>query len=247
MKTFKKVSISIGALIALLFIMSGLYFLRMNAELKKMRPDETKELIEGIYAIKDDTYINLHLIKANDGYIAIDAAQHEEVIEREMAKFNIDPQLVRAVLLTHSDYDHVGAIKLFKNATVYISAAEEQMINGKTARMSFFHKNKLNHAYNLIEDNQVLDIAGLKVQGILTPGHTPGSMCYLINDQYLFTGDTLSLKSQKAEGFNKFFTMDPVANRKSIARLAALSGIEYLFTAHYGHTDNVPETLEDYN
>lgn len=247
MKTLIKVAIPIGALIALLVIISGLYFLRMNAELKKMRPDETKELIEGIYAIKDDTYINMHLIKANDGYVAIDAAQHEAVLEREMAKFNIDPQMVRAVLLTHSDYDHVGAIKLFKNATVYISAAEEEMINGKTARMSFFHKNKLNRTYNLIEDNQVLDIAGLKVQGILTPGHTPGSMCYLINNKYLFTGDTLNLKNQKAESFTKFFTMDPAANRKSITKLATLPGIEYLFTAHFGHTDNVAEALEGYN
>lgn len=211
-----------------------------------MRPDDTKELVEGIYAIKDDTYINMHLIKATGGYVAIDAAQHEDVIEREMAKFNIDPQMVKAVFLTHSDYDHVGAIQLFKNAKVYISAAEEQMINGKTARAAFIHKNKLNSSYNLIADNQVLNVAGLKVQGILTPGHTPGSMSFLIDEQYLFTGDTLSLKNKKAEISSEFFNMDTAAVKKSIAKLAAIPGIEYIFTAHFGYTDNVSEAFKSW-
>lgn len=246
MKIIKNVSIAFGALVALLAVLSGFYGLRMNYELKKMRPDDTKELVEGIYAIKDDTYINMHLIKVTGGYIAIDAAQHEDVVEREMAKFNIDPQMVRAVLLTHSDYDHVGAIKLFENATVYISAAEEQMINGKTARAAFIHKNKLNSSYTLITDNQVLNVTGLKVQGILTPGHTPGSMSYLIDDKYLFTGDTLSLKNKKAEISSEFFNMDTTAVKKSIAKLAAIPGIEYIFTAHFGHTDNAPEAFKSW-
>lgn len=246
MKLVKKASITVGIIAAIMVIMSGLYGLKMRSELGKMRPDDTKEIIEGIYVIKDDTYINMHLIKVDNGYVAIDAAQHEKIVKRELNKLNIDPERVIAVFLTHSDYDHVGAVMLFRNAEVYISVAEEQMINGKTARAAFIHRNKLNSDYQLIEDNQTIDIAGLKVKGILTPGHTPGSMCYLINDKYLFTGDTLNLKDQKVEVFNEFFNMDTATNKKSIKKLATLPGIKYIFTAHYGSTDNVEKAFEDW-
>lgn len=247
MKLIKKISIAVGILVTVMVMLSGLYGYKMMSETKKMHPSDTKEIIEGIYAIKDDTFVNMYLIKTNDSYIAIDAAMNLKNVKKEMDKLNIAPERVAAVFLTHTDSDHVGAIKLFKNAKVYISSAEEQMINGKTVRAAFIMKNKLNSAYKMIADNQVIDIAGLKVKGILTPGHTPGSMSYIINGKYLFTGDTLSLKNQKAELFNEFFNMDSPTEEKSIKKLAALPDVKYIFTAHYGYTDNFQKALESWN
>ena len=240
----KIVFIIVGSLAAALMIFGGWYFIRMKHELDTMRPLDTQELVPGIYAIKDDHYINMFLVKADAGYVAIDAAHHEDQVKREMARLNIDPAMVRAVLLTHSDYDHVGAVHLFSNATVYLPAAEEQMANGKTARAALIHHNTFHCPYQLIADNQVLDITGLKVKGILTPGHTPGSTCYLINDEYLFTGDTLKLEDRKAVVFNEFFNMDTAAQKNSIAKLAGLTGIKYLFTDHYGYSDT--KVFEDW-
>lgn len=245
MTVIKKISILVGIIAAIMIVLSGLYGFQMMSETKKMRPNDTKEIVAGIYTIRDD-YVNMYLIKTADRYVAIDMATNPNNVAKEMAKLNIAPEKVSAVLLTHTDYDHIGAIKLFKNAHIYISTAEEQMINGKTARSAFIMKNKLNGAYQKLEDNQVVDIAGLKVRGISTPGHTPGSMCYIINDRYLFTGDTLSLKSQKADLFNEFFNMDSATEAKSIHKLAALTGIKLLFTAHYGYTDNFQKALEDW-
>jgi len=247
MEFLKVLLIIVGSLAAALMIFGGWYCIRMRHELRTMRPLDTQELVDGIYVIKEDTYINMFLIRADGGYVAIDAAYHEDKVKGEMDKLNIDPAMVKAVLLTHSDYDHVGAVKLFSNAAVYLPAAEEQMVNGKTARAALIHHNTFDCAYQLIEDNQALDIAGLKVKGILTPGHTPGSTCYLINDAYLFTGDTLKLEGQKAVVSNEFFNMDTAAQRKSIAKLAGLSGIKYLFTDHYGYTDNAAKAFEDWN
>jgi len=84
----------------------------------------------------------------------------------------------------------------------------------------------------------VIEIEDLVVKGVLTPGHTPGSMSYLIENRYLFTGDTLSLKEGKAELFNGIFNMDSELQGKSIRKLACIAGVEYLFTAHYGYTDD---------
>lgn len=247
MEFLKILLIIIGSLVAAMLIFGGWYAIRMKHELRIMRPLDTQELIAGISVIKDDEYINMFLIKASDGYVAVDAAHHEDRVKGEMARLNIDPAMVKAVLLTHSDYDHAGAVKLFPNAAVYLPAAEEQMVNGKTARALLIHHNKFHCAYQLIEDDQVLDIAGLKVKGILPPGHTPGSTSYLINDEYLFTGDTLRLEDRKAAVFNAFFNMDTAAQRKSIAKLAGLTGVKYLFTGHYGYTDDVAKAFADWN
>lgn len=246
MEFLKILLIIVGALVAALVIIGGWYFLRMKHELSIMCALDTQGLVGGISVIKDDHYINMFLIKADDGYVAIDAAQHEDQVKQEMAILNIDPAMVKAVLLTHSDYDHAGAVNLFSNAAVYLPAAEEQMVNGKTARAALIHHNTFHCAYQLIEDNQALDIAGLKVKGILTPGHTPGSTCYLINDEYLFTGDTLKLENQKAVVFNEFFNMDTAAQKKSIAKLAGLTGVKYLFTDHYGYSDIIAKVFEDW-
>jgi glyoxylase-like metal-dependent hydrolase (beta-lactamase superfamily II) len=199
--------------------------------------------VEGIYVIKGDSFVNFYLVKSGSNYIAIDTGNNLKNVKQEMVKLKIDPAKVTAIILTHTDSDHVGAIKLFSNAKVYISTAEEQMINGKTTRVAILMKNKLDNPYEMIEDNEIIDISGLKVKGILTPGHTPGSMSYIINDKYLFTGDTLSLKDHKAKLFNELFNMDSAAEAESIRKLANLADIKCLFTAHYGYTDNYEKAL----
>lgn len=246
MSLIKKILITVSILVGIILVLSGLYLYKIMSEKSIMHPSESKEIVEGVYAIKDGTFVNLFLIKSGSNYVAIDAAENAQNIKQELSKLDIDPEKVTAILLTHTDSDHVGAVKLFKNAKVYISSFEEQMINGKTPRAMLIFNNKLDSAYEIIEDNQTFDISGLKIKGIHTPGHTPGSMSYVINDKYLFTGDTLSLKGQKVELFNDFFNMDGVIEEKSIRKLANLSGIKYIFTAHYGYTDNFDKAMESW-
>ena len=122
------------------------------------------------------------------------------------------------------------------------------MINGQTARFLFI-KNRLKHPYQLLEDNQILHIAGLKIRCISSPGHTPGAMCYLVNDTSLFVGDSMSLRNGKADLFNEFFNMDSETQKKSIRKLAKLEkpgGVAYVITAHYGYTDNFQHTFNDW-
>ena len=158
----------------------------------------------------------------------------------------INPDKVSAVLLTHTDFDHVAAIELFKNATVYLSKEEEQLINGITKRF-YIIGNKMNTKdYQLIEDGQVLHIGNIVIQGILTPGHTPGSMCYLINNTYLFTGDVLSLKNGKIDRFNEFFNMDTETAVRSMGKLTDIPNAQYIFTAHYGYSDNYASAVSDW-
>ena len=49
----------------------------------------------------------------------------------------------------------------------------------------------INNEKVLLHDGEVFDIDGIKIECFLVPGHTWGHMVYLIDDKYLFTGDTL--------------------------------------------------------
>jgi glyoxylase-like metal-dependent hydrolase (beta-lactamase superfamily II) len=211
-------------------------------EVGKMSAMKTQNITDGVYAVKDG-FCNLFLIRSGDRYIAVDAGDDADNVRRELDKLQIDPKKVAAVLLTHTDSDHIAALGLFTNASIYISKAEEQMINGQTYRALFFN-NKFDYRYNTLGDNQVIELTGLRVRGILTPGHTPGSMCYLINDTYLFVGDSLSLKSGKVDVMNTFFNMDNEAQRASLRKLAALRDVKYIFTAHYGFTDHYQDAFD---
>jgi glyoxylase-like metal-dependent hydrolase (beta-lactamase superfamily II) len=70
-------------------------------------------------------------------------------------------------------------------------------------------------------------------------------MCYLVNDKYLFTGDALSLKNDKIDEFNNFFNMDSEMALKSIEKIKNLNNIDYIFTAHYGYSDNFQKAISE--
>jgi len=178
--------------------------------------------------------------QCNDTYIAFDAGNDAKQVRQELARIKIDPKTVAAVFLTHSDPDHVAACTLFSNAKIYLPKAEEPMVNRQISRFLFM-KNQLALPHELLDDNQIINISGLKIKGISTPGHTPGSMSFLVNETHLFTGDTMGIKDGEVTPFNDLFNMDSQRQRKSITRLAALPGVEYIFTAHYGFIES-PET-----
>ncbi len=238
-------AIPLGILILLALSISLVTLFRMRAEISKMTPIESQEVISGVYAIKDDSYINFYMVKSGNSFIAIDSGQNLNIVKNELSRLNLDPLKVAAVFLTHTDTDHVGALGLFPNARAYISREEEQMVNGKTLRMLII-SNKLLEHYELLADNQDVEISGIKIHCILTPGHTPGSMSYIVNDVYLFTGDTLSLRNNKVHLFNDFFNMDTNQQRKSITKISKLQNVRYIFTAHYGYSDTYQGSFADW-
>ncbi|WOO37948.1 MBL fold metallo-hydrolase [Anaerocolumna sp. AGMB13020] len=102
-------------------------------------------------------------------------------IKKIIAYLEINDLNVKAILLTHSHYDHtnlVGALVSAFNAEVYISGIE--------AKHYRYSCKNLRH----VEHLELLPLAFFKVRVLLTPGHTLGSACYWISDN-LFTGDTL--------------------------------------------------------
>jgi glyoxylase-like metal-dependent hydrolase (beta-lactamase superfamily II) len=244
-RTFKWLIGGLVTVFVLLGLYIGIYLVRAKSEMKKLVPVETKEVVNNIFSIKD-TFVNLYLIKDSTQYIAIDAGNDLNAVSGELKKLNIDPEKIIALFLTHTDGDHVAAIKLFKNAKVYLSRPEEQLLNGKKWRFLFFGNKIDTKVYSLIDDQQIITIGNTKIKGILTPGHTPGSMCFLVNDKYLFTGDALSLKNGKIDRFNELFNVDSKMGFESMAKITGIQGVEYIFTAHHGYTDDYKSAVKGF-
>jgi hydroxyacylglutathione hydrolase len=244
-KLLKRISIIAGVVVLIAIILSGIYFYLVKLEIDSMTPVETGQLYGNVFTIKD-SFTNMYIIDDSSGYIAVDAGNDIIIIEAELKKIGINADEVVALLLTHTDGDHVAAIRLFKNAKIYLSKDEERLINGEGYRFLIFGNNIDTDEYILLKDNQEFSIGETKIKGILTPGHTPGSMCYIINDSLLFTGDALSLKSGKVERFNELFNMDTDKAINSITNITHLPDVKYIFTAHHGISDDYNYAFEDW-
>lgn len=245
-KIVKRILITVGIIIGIIVLLIAVLMLKVRSETRKLTPVNSQEIVNGIITIRDG-YSNMYLIKDMDYYIAVDAGNKMNITKSEFEKMQIDPHLVKTILLTHTDADHVGALELFSNADIYISEQEEQLINGETSRFLFIGNTIGDREYSLIKDGEEFYIGNVKIQGVLTPGHTPGSMCYLINDKYLFTGDVLGLKNEKVVRFNEFFNMDTETAVNSMIELKKFTQVEYIFTAHHGFTKNLGKAFSEYN
>ena len=221
------------------------FLLERNKEIAKMHHLQTQEIVKNIYVIKTKD-ANFYIIKNDEEYIAIDAGGGgENIAKAQLEKLNIEPEKITAVFLTHTDFDHISALGLFKNATIYVSKQEEQILDGTVPRM-FGMKNRLKHAYNTIDSDEEIFFGAMKIKPILTPGHTTGSMSYLLNNKYLFVGDALRLKDGQVSLFNSLFNMDDEIHKQSLKQLAKIQHAEYIFTAHYGFSNNYEAAFENF-
>jgi hydroxyacylglutathione hydrolase len=235
-KFFRKILIFLGTLAGIILLLFILYIVRARSAIRQMTPVETMQITDDVYAIKD-VFVNMYLVKDGGNFIAIDAGNKKRHIKDGLQYLNIDAEKVTAILLTHSDRDQTGAISLFKDAKVYLPKDEEQMINGETGRFLFFGNHLYVKDYKLLDD-EIVWIGELKILPIPTPGHTPGSTCYVINDKYLFTGDALSLNASGIDLFPKFINKNARRAKNSMNKITNLNNVQYIFTGHYGYTDD---------
>ena len=166
---------------------------------------------------------NTYLLANDTEAVVIDPGYEADTILDALAG-----KTLKAILLTHGHFDHVGAVKELVAETgcaVWIHAAEATMPPMVTAGPLYF-----THTYD--EGDTVSPIAGLELTVLHTPGHTPGSVCLLMGNE-MFSGDTLFACSF---GRTDLPGGDPRKMMESLRRLASLQGNFFIHPGHGGST-----------
>ena len=101
---------------------------------------------------------------------------------------------IAAVLLTHGHFDHISAADgvMQPETALYIHQADAAMLCDPMLNVSWMvgRKTVVEHEVQTVREGCVIEAAGIRFTVLHTPGHTPGSCCYLAEDVML-TGDTL--------------------------------------------------------
>ncbi len=138
---------------------------------------------------------NCYILSSQEGNaLVVDPGDEGQRIAEFLRSKSLTPT---KILLTHAHYDHVGAVKELKEAfgvEVYANELEE-IIFASTKRRKFGARAQTDERYDItpdvnLSDGDIITQDELSVSLFHTPGHTPGSSCYLCGE-YMFSGDTL--------------------------------------------------------
>jgi glyoxylase-like metal-dependent hydrolase (beta-lactamase superfamily II) len=135
--------------------------------------DSLAEIHKVVVGPMDNNVYVLRCKQTGDAVLIDAANEHEKLLEM------CQRLGVRKVLETHGHWDHIQAVPAVRDAgyDVGVTAADSDMLP----------------SYDFVlEDESVIEVGRLRLHTILTPGHTPGSMCFrLEGSPVVFSGDTL--------------------------------------------------------
>jgi glyoxylase-like metal-dependent hydrolase (beta-lactamase superfamily II) len=135
--------------------------------------DEQVEIHKVVVGPFDNNVFVVRCRQSGDALLIDAANEHEQLLElcRRLG--------VRKVVETHGHWDHIQAVPQLRDAGYEVAVRAED-----AAMLPSYDL--------LLEDDALLEVGRLRLRTVHTPGHTPGSMCFLIEGSpVLLSGDTL--------------------------------------------------------
>ena len=142
--------------------------------------------------VAENTYILRR--DGSDRALIVDPGDEPELLLNAIRELGVT---LDGVLLTHTHFDHVGAVAPVAKATgaeVWVPAAEKFVLDDINAFVPWpdFGPFESYDAEHTLEGGEKLELAGFEIDVLLTPGHSPGHVTFSIPDeQAIFSGDVL--------------------------------------------------------
>ncbi|MDE6028931.1 MAG: MBL fold metallo-hydrolase [Clostridiales bacterium] len=174
-----------------------------------------------------DTYL---IIEGSDALVVDPGGNYEFIISR----LAMHGATAKYVLITHWHFDHVGAVAQLaeSGAKVYISAIDyDLLVKGDFyVDLGIFGERVLPFTADVtVSDGDKLCLCNHNFTVIATPGHSPGGVCYVMDGDCIFSGDTLFWRSMGRTDFPLCSHSELVS---SIKRLFALDGDYKVYPGH---------------
>ena len=169
---------------------------------------QTTTVIPGLHLIGGLGPSAAYAVETSQGIVLVDTGLGDDaqLLRSEMGKLGLDWHQVRAILLTHVHGDHTGGAEELRTSTkakVHAGKGDADALREGGPRESFFsvfsmpgvvpHKTTIDVA---LEGGETLTFGDTTFRAIAAPGHTPGSICYLMERagvRALFAGDVVTM------------------------------------------------------
>lgn len=192
---------------------------------------------------------NAYLLEGAHNLILVDCGVPLARASMFGALRRFSPKKLSLIVLTHAHIDHYGNALALREATgakVAIHAADAELLrSGELFLGASRHRGKWLHTLSsllegisrhcaleadfLLEESSDLSAFGMDAYCLHTPGHTPGSICLLVEERLAFVGDLLSTHGEAH--IQRYFAADWVALHASVKRLASLRP-KHIFAGH---------------
>ena len=161
----------------------------------------------GIHILGELSPSAAYVVETSEGLILVDSGLESEAthLKQQMAKVGLDWRGLR-ILLTHVHGDHCGGAEHLRAATgakVYAGRGDAPILRTGEPREAFFSTyympNNTPHSTTVdveLKGDEAIVVGDVRLRALATPGHTPGSICYLMeraNLRVLFAGDVIMM------------------------------------------------------
>lgn len=172
---------------------------------------------------------NTYIVGQGKSAIVIDPSGREIIYDQIVEYLKDTSRILEAVLFTHGHFDHIALGYKFEGKTnLYIHQADSDMTNNDMNYGKLFRFDIISFEANKkLKGGEIFKAGEITVEAIHTPGHSAGSMCYVIEDN-IFSGDTLFCGSVGRTDLGGSYS-DLI---KSIKKLLLLNGDYKIYPGH---------------